>query len=393
MKLLGIEPTPSPNTMKLNVNEKLPAGQRFSLALSDADGAVEPLRSLLRIEGVRGLFRTTDFIALDRKPGADWERILAEARRILQSGDEAGSAEGSGEGTGAAGPGAESFGEAHAFVQLYRGIPMQVRVRTPGGEARAALPAQFTEAVTRAAASSMIRERVLEELGVRYGEPDEIAAELVRELEAAYPQERLEELIAAAIALGAAQGDSPAAPAARPAPLTAEQLAERLASPEWSVRYEALSRTAPEPAMLPLLAKAITDDNVSIRRLAVVYLGELRLPEAMPLLIAALRDASASVRRTAGDTLSDLGDPAAIPAMIEALRDRNKLVRWRAARFLYEVGDDSAAEALQAAAADPEFEVSLQARIALERIERGEEAAGSVWQQMTAQRNNKPSSD
>ena len=76
MKLMGIEPTPSPNTMKLNVDEKLPAGQRFSLTLADisksagTEGArtiAVPLRSLLAIDGVRGLFRTADFIALDRK--------------------------------------------------------------------------------------------------------------------------------------------------------------------------------------------------------------------------------------------------------------------------------------------------------------------------------------
>ncbi|AZN39993.1 conserved virulence factor C family protein [Paenibacillus albus] len=382
MKLTGIEPTPSPNTMKLNVDTKLPAGQRFSLVVKDAETAAEPLRSLLVIEGVRGLFRTADFIALDRKPGADWAAILDAAKRVL--------GESASDGADGGAPGAsEAFGEAHAFVQLYREIPMQVRVRTPGGEARAALPAAFTEAVTKAAAASMIRERKLEELGVRYGEPDEIAAELVRELTAAYPQERLDALVAAALALGAegAAGEGSAAvAAARPAPLTAEQLAPLLESPEWSVRYEALTRAAPEPAMLPLLAKALEDDNVSIRRQAVVYLGELRLPEAMPLLFAALRDASASVRRTAGDTLSDLGDPAATAPMIEALRDRNKLVRWRAARFLYEAGDESAVEALREAAADPEFEVSLQARIALERIERGEEAAGSVWQQITSRK-------
>ncbi|MDT2208001.1 HEAT repeat domain-containing protein, partial [Paenibacillus larvae] len=91
----------------------------------------------------------------------------------------------------------------------------------------------------------------------------------------------------------------------------------------------------------------------------------------------------AAVRRTAGDTLSDIGNPAAIPAMIKALKDKNKLVRWRAARFLYEVGDESAVPALKEAAGDPEFEVSLQVQIALERIEGGHEAEGTVWQQMT----------
>lgn len=102
----------------------------------------------------------------------------------------------------------------------------------------------------------------------------------------------------------------------------------------------------------------------------------------MELLAEALRDPSAAVRRTAGDTLSDIGDPVATSAMIGALSDSSKLVRWRAARFLYEVGTEDARDALEKAVDDPEFEVSLQAKMALERIESGEQAAGTVWQQM-----------
>jgi len=385
MRLLYIEPTPSPNTMKLNVDEKLPYGQRNSYEPSNAEEAPETLRALLAIDGVRGLFRTADFIALDRKPNADWERILAEARTILQAEDLNASGN-------AQEAGADSFGEAHALVQLYRGIPMQVRVRLADREVRAGMPERFTEAVTQAAAATMILERKLEELGIRYGEPEEIAAELVKELEAAYPAERVAELVAAAVAQGSTgaaasgqnAGEGTSVPLVRPEPLSSAQLAERLASPDWSIRYEALSRTQPEADMLPLLAQAVMDDNVSIRRLAVVYLGDLRIPEALPHLFIALKDKSASVRRTAGDTLSDLGDPAAIEPMIEAISDRNKLVRWRAARFLYEAGDERALDALRITADDPEFEVRLQARMAMERIERGEEAAGSVWQQMTA---------
>ncbi len=126
---------------------------------------------------------------------------------------------------------------------------MQVRVRIGDREVRAAMPERFTEAVTAAAAASMIRERKLEELGVRYGEPEDIAAELVKELEAAYPQERLEELSRPLPWRSAKAMRAIAAPApARPAPLSAEELAERFASPDWSVRYEALSRPSPEPA-------------------------------------------------------------------------------------------------------------------------------------------------
>ena len=113
----------------------------------------------------------------------------------------------------------------------------------------------------------------------------------------------------------------------------------------------------------------------------------MKTAEAIELLFKALKDVAVVVRRTAGDALSDIGDPAAIGPMVESLGDSSKIVRWRAARFLYEVGDETALDALRRVAADePEFEVRLQAEMAVARIERGEEAAGSVWQQMTRMR-------
>lgn len=380
MKLLSIEPTPSPNSMKLNVDESLARGRRFTYKANEASEAPQPYNELLRIDGVRSLFRTADFIALDRKPGADWARILGEARTILQADGAEGETAQPQNSMGA------GYGEAQVLVQMYRGIPMQVRVRTNDGETRSALPEKFGEAVGEAAGKSMIRERMLEELGVRYGEPEEIAAEIVRELDASYDEKRLAALVEAAQAAGPGDGQGVPAAAPRPAPLSLEEVTRAFEAPDWQSRYAALERYASAPEGLSLLARAIRDENASVRRLAVVYLGDLRSPEAMPLLFEALKDASASVRRTAGDTLSDLGDPAAIGPMIEALKDKNKLVRWRAARFLYEAGDETAVDALREAAKDPEFEIQLQAQIALERILRGEEAAGSVWQQMTAAR-------
>jgi HEAT repeat protein len=117
--------------------------------------------------------------------------------------------------------------------------------------------------------------------------------------------------------------------------------------------------------------------------LAVVYLGLTGDPAAVPPLCDALDDETVSVRRTAGDALSDLADPRAIGPMAKALQDPNKLVRWRAARFLYETGDESALAALHAVAEDPEFEVRMQIRLAIERIESGDSGEGPIWQQMT----------
>ena len=155
----------------------------------------------------------------------------------------------------------------------------------------------------------------------------------------------------------------------------------------WERRYQALEQMEdPTVADIPILEKALFDNKVSIRRLAVVYLGMIEDKLVLPGMYQALKDTSAAVRRTAGDCLSDLGFPEAMEEMANALADKNKLVRWRAAMFLYELGDESVLPALKAAENDAEFEVALQVKMAIDRIENGEEARGSVWKQMTEAR-------
>ncbi|MFD2614289.1 conserved virulence factor C family protein [Paenibacillus gansuensis] len=372
MKIVSIEPTPSPNTMKLNLDEALPQGARRTFTPDQASAAPELIRRLLAVDGVKSVFQAADFIAVDRRPNADWPAILAAAGEIF-----------GGEGAAAAVGGSAAdagYGEVHVLLQTFRGLPLQIRVRSGAQEVRAAMPERFSQAVHRAAGASMITERVLGDLGVRYGELQEVADEVLRELDAAYPDERLEELVQRALELGP-QASAEARPA-RAKALTLAEAEAAMAQPDWQSRYAALEQLKPSVEALPLLAVAVRDENVSVRRLATVYLGDVRVPEALPHLFAALRDRSPAVRRTAGDTLSDIGAPEAAGPMSEALRDANKLVRWRAARFLYELGDESALPALREAAEDPEFEVSLQAKMAIERIESGEEAAGTVWQQM-----------
>jgi HEAT repeat protein len=164
---------------------------------------------------------------------------------------------------------------------------------------------------------------------------------------------------------------------------TIEHLTLALEDEDWHKRYAALRSLRPSLDSLPLLAKALDDPHMSVRRMAAVYLGDIKDPQVLPYLYHALVDRSPAVRRTAGDTLSDLGDPAAIGAMTQALQDSSKIVRWRAARFLYEVGDETAIPSLRNALEDSEFEIRMQVKLALERIEGGEAAVGSVWQQMT----------
>ncbi|WP_151737406.1 virulence factor [Paenibacillus tengchongensis] len=375
MKITFIEPTPSPNTMKLHLDESLEPGIRRTYTPESLRSAPSWAREMLGIPGVTSIYHAADFAALERKSSADWAAILREVQaRFGAEGLSADVQAGSDEG-------GAHYGESQVFVQMFRGIPMQVRVKTGGGEERIALAARFTQAVTDVASAVLIKERKLTDYGVRYGEPAEIAREVEQELEAAYPQERLDSLVQQAIAHGTS-GEF----VEQRQKKEHSELLQDLRSEDWRVRYAALENLGAEPELLPQLRAALHDPKLQVRRLAVVYLGDLRTPEAMELLYEAMADSAPAVRRTAGDTLSDIGDPAATPVMMEALGDSSKLVRWRAARFLYEVGTAEAEEALRSAADDPEFEVGLQARMALERIAAGEEAAGTVWQQMSERR-------
>lgn len=370
MKIVFIEPTPSPNSMKLHLDESLEAGIRKTYTLDNSAPAW--IRQLLNIPGVKSIFHTADFIALDRKGSADWAAILSAVQE--QFGQEQVDSAWDPEAAEAAG-----YGEAQVFVQFFRGIPMQIRVKSGAREERISLSPRFVSAVTEVASATLIKERKLSDYGVRYGELSEIAREVEQELEAAYPPERLETIKTQAIAHGRSEAEF----VEQRRTLSLDEVRERMGDADWHVRYAGLEALQqPGPESLPLLAEAVRDPQMQVRRIAVVYLGDVRTPEAMALLYEALRDSSAAVRRTAGDTLSDIGDAAATAPMIAALADPSKLVRWRAARFLYEVGTDEALEPLRAAADDPEFEVGLQARMAVERIESGEQAAGTVWQQM-----------
>jgi hypothetical protein len=372
MKIVSIEPTPSPNVMKITLDQSLPKGVSYSFQQSNRTTAPKHLQKILEIEGVKSVFQVLDFISVERHPKADWQAVLAEVRKVFGE-------------TVDIGPTEEmdaSFQEVQVFIQKWKGIPIQVKLIRAGEEHRFALPERFQKAVmtVKMADPNFITERQWVEQSPRYGDPNEVGEQVVAEISAAYDEARLNRLVELAL-----NPEKFAEKKEEKLPLA--EVEKAMEESNWEKRYAALERWEPTLEGLPVLSKALQDEKPAIRRLAVVYLGMIGGKEVLPLLIQALKDASPIVRRTAGDTLSDLGDPEAIPAMCEALKDPNKLVRWRAARYLYEVGDEQAIPALQEAVNDPEFEIRLQAKMALERIERGEEASGTIWQQMTREIN------
>ncbi|QGQ98858.1 virulence factor [Paenibacillus psychroresistens] len=388
MKIISMEPTPSPNSMKLNLDVRLPDGIQYTFTQSNKQSAPEYGQKLLSIPDVSSYFQTADFIALDRLSRGSWQLILEKAREILGKSDSIKPNQlepSAAPSTAALSSDASDsgFGEIKVLIQMFRQIPMQIRVSTGLEEKRAALPERFIKAATEAglASPNLIQERKLVEYGIRYGELQDVLEQILNELEATYVDEQLTQLVTEATKATYQASDSPLQLSSKSTSLA--DLSAALENEDWHKRYAALKSLRPTMEALPLLAQALDDPHISVRRMAAVYIGDIKEPEVLPYLYKALVDRSPAVRRTAGDTLSDLGDPAAIGAMTQALKDTSKIVRWRAARFLYEVGDESAIPSLREALEDSEFEIRMQVKLALERIEGGEAAVGSVWQQMT----------
>lgn len=253
MKIVFIEPTPSPNTMKLHLDESLEPGIRKTYTLNNERSAPAWIRGLLQIPGVKSVFHTADFVALDRKGNADWAAILSEVQKQFgQEGVESAWTPESGEASG--------YGEAQVFVQFFRGIPMQIRVKAGNQEERISLSERFVNAVTEVASATLIKERKLVDYGVRYGELPDIAREIEQELEAAYPPERLKGIVEQAIAHGRSETEFVEQRRA----LSLDEIRERMKDPDWRVRYAALeSLQQPSAEALPLLAEALRDPQCS----------------------------------------------------------------------------------------------------------------------------------
>ncbi|MET3727349.1 hypothetical protein ABID52_000930 [Fictibacillus halophilus] len=375
MKITGIEPTPSPNSMKINLSETLPGTERYNYTKDDAEDAPAFIQEILKVDGVKSIYHVADFIALERNSRAKWEDVLSGVRAVFGQEEELN------ETSDQQAKQEDEIKEITVLVQMFRGLPMQIKLKTEQEERRVGLAERFAKAALEAQDSSdnLVMERQWEEQGVRYGTFEQVGSEVAEELSAVYPQERLDQLVKQAYSSNPDQE-------VEVETLSTSEVAQQLRNADWQTRYAALERINPSIDDVMVLKQALKDEKPSIRRLAVVYLGMIEDEAVLPLLYLALQDKNVSVRRTAGDALSDLGNAKAIPVMCDALSDKNKLVRWRAARFLFEVGDETALPALKAAQDDPEFEVSLQVKIAIERIQSGEEAAGTVWQQMTKSR-------
>lgn len=365
MEILRVEPTPSPNTMKVVLTEKRSDNQSNTYT-EVKETNPKFINDLLALEGVKSIFYVMDFLAIDKEPRANWENVLPLITSTL-SNEEA---------TGVQSQIDDHFGEVKAEVLTFKDIPYQIKLTTSDEEKRQQLPDIFVDSMLNAQkdGENVVFLRKWRDLGIRYGELDDVMNEVVEEILAMYPEQRLEELTQVALST------ETVIPQSQYKHVTIEEYQQ---TEDWKVRLRML-KEFPTPTIedLPLLQLALQEEKVALRREAIILLGMIDDKAVLSYLYEGLRDKSPAVRRTAGDCLSDLGYKEALPEMEKALNDPQKIVRWRAAMFLFDEGGEEQLPSLKAHVDDPAYEVKLQIEMAISRIEKGDEALGSVWKQI-----------
>jgi len=390
MRLLSIETTPSPNCIKLNLDKSI-SDKALTLQKGDpAPDTPEWLQPLLAIGAIQSVFVVKDFVTLTRKGTSDWQPILAEAAALIGVADHADSKLltqltqplHSPEDGASVLSSSSNLGQLDVAVQVFRGIPVQVRgIAADGQQARVALPERFTQALQRtiqATGADYVAERRWEPYQAPAGDPENVAQLVADEIDSLLDSPALSQIEAAAIA---ERADAP------PVDKMAQQqaLIAALRHPDWKHRLKALQQLEVTAENLSAVVAVLDDEKSTLRRWAAALIGASTLTTAVaPLCRVVRQDPSPLVRRTAGDALSDIGDPSAMGTMIESLSDSSELVRWRAARFLTEIGDRTAIEPLQQAIQqEAKFDVKAEMMAALERIEAGANPQMPMWMRLT----------
>lgn len=367
MEIVRIEPTPSPNTMKVVLNKQREDNQS-STYTSVKEGQPDFINHLLELEGVKSIFYVIDFLAIDKTPKANWEEVLPKITHVLN--------EDAGMGQSDEPIPDEHYGEIKAEVLKFKGIPYQIKLSTTEDEERKQLPAQFVDTMLDAQKDddNVVFMRKWEDLGKRYGEMDEVMKEVEEEIIALYPPEKLDDMLKEAL------NTDIVVPSAQYQHVSLEEFNQ---ADDWKAQLRMLkSFPTPTKEDYPLIEAALNHPKVPIRREAVVLASMVEDKSVLPYLYQGLHDKNPGVRRTAGDGLSDLGYKEALPEMEKALADPQKIVRWRAAMFIFDEGGPDQLPALKAHEDDDAYEVKLQIQMAISRIENGDEALGSVWKQI-----------
>ncbi|MEO7095404.1 MAG: HEAT repeat domain-containing protein, partial [Polyangiales bacterium] len=128
----------------------------------------------------------------------------------------------------------------------------------------------------------------------------------------------------------------------------------------------------PQTKVVKVLARALGDSVATVRLAAVRALGASASSDAVAPLLARLDDSNSKIRLAVARALARLGDVRAVTPLVSKVQDEASEVRQAVVRALGELGDVRAAPALVIALSDQALEVRIEALAALGRMRAAE---------------------
>jgi Scaffold protein Nfu/NifU N terminal len=77
------EPTPNPDATKFTLDTTLPGS--FNVTSVEAAAGNAFAEAVFAVDGVTSVFGVNDFVTVNRRPGADWEPIIAAVQAAAEA--------------------------------------------------------------------------------------------------------------------------------------------------------------------------------------------------------------------------------------------------------------------------------------------------------------------
>ena len=86
MDIVRIEPTPSPNTMKITVSETKQE-MKSSTYKEITEDTPQFIARVLELDDVTSVFHALDFISVDKSTKTDWETLIPKIEAVFNEAD------------------------------------------------------------------------------------------------------------------------------------------------------------------------------------------------------------------------------------------------------------------------------------------------------------------
>lgn len=85
MKITAIERTPNPNSMRVVFDTELPGLESFNYKKGDAETAQEPAASILKLDGIEGIYHVMNFMAVEKNGDVEWDVLIPQIEKAVES--------------------------------------------------------------------------------------------------------------------------------------------------------------------------------------------------------------------------------------------------------------------------------------------------------------------